>query len=500
MASSDQPVDSSTSQEQIDSYLNTLSEKYLANNAISLSSTTAGLITATAVAIAPYGNLTNRYYPTVAILPETSSNLKTRGELGGYFIPSNLGGSVYLTKNITYKLDISQLQFGVPYTFIDPTRFNKGEGLTQKDQDNIITHYLDLNWMKSVTTSEAFDGNIINADTYQKFIPYQSAFESTKSDSNGVNNARYDFEFWTGPYKSTWDENNSTNKLTELKYFDLQTRIDNLLYTPGQELYAWNTDVFGNQYALYKPLSSTSSLYAAATSIGNLYVKTVDSTINTGTLALSAIYKSYINYGNGSVYAQLQANNLKNFEVFFDTFVVELSSTILYDKVTFNYDNFRIEKSLQNFLPLDIGTTSSRALSTQNLQTYIGTPDANAITFYGGNWYNASEKTITVCTLLSATFTGGVSSLVNTSGLSSIIIPVLYKLDLNNPQERQRVYPTNSTPASAFLEYVYNSTKVGYMEAPVFSYNEDTKLYLTTFIAFENGNQQMRLINYKTSA
>lgn len=492
MASTNTVVDSFTTQDQIDSYLNTLSEKYLANNEYIVSGTNSGIVSASVIAIAPYSNLTNRYYPTVAGIPQEADNLKTKDQLGGYFVPSNLGSSIYLTKNITYTFNADQIVNGQVYRYIDPNRFNKGRGLTLNDQDNIITHQTDINWIKSVNVSDYFDGNLINTDTYQKFIPYQSAFESKKADSNGVVNARYDFEFWSGDKKQTWTESNSATKLTSLKYFDLDTKIDSLVYTAGKELYSWNTDVFGNQYSLYKTIQSPRSLYLSSISTGQLWVKTVNSTISIGPSALNLIYNNYKNIS--TIYNQLTSNNITNFEVFFDTLVIQLSSTVLYEKITFNYDDYTIEKSLQNFLPINIGNTTSTALSSQVFNTYIGTPASNAVTYYGGNWYNANEKYITVSTLLSTTF------VPLTGGRSSLIMPVLYKLDLNNPQERQRIYPTNETLSASYLEYVYPLNKVTYMESPVFCYNEDTKLYLNTFIAFFNTAQQVNLINYKINA
>lgn len=490
------PVDTFTTQEQINAYLNILSEKYLGNNAYVVSSTNSGTITAGVQAITPYGNLTNRYFPTVAVLPSVGSNLKTYGELGGYFIPSNLGASTYLTKNITYSLNSSQIQTNQSHVYIDPTRFNKGRGLTLTDQSNIVTHYIDTDWMKSVNTSDVFDGNLINTDTYQKFIPYQSSYETNKADSNGVVNARYDYEFWTGDKKQTWAQTNSATRLTPDKYFDLNTKINALVLTPGKELYSWQTDIFGNQYALYKDLST--SLYRSLTSTGLLWVKTIDSTINLAPSALHLIYENYIN--DYTVYSQLTGNNIINFEVFFDTLVIQLSSTVLYEKITFNYLDYSIEKSLQNFLPLNYGTTNSNALITQNT-SLLGTINSNAITYFGGNWYNAENKTITICTVLSTTFQGNAFSIVDTGGVSGLIVPVLYEIDLNAPQERVRVYPTNTTNTN-FLEYVYplsgdSGNGISYMEAPVFCYNEDTKLFLTSFIAFSGTAQQAKIITYK---
>jgi len=491
-------VDSATTENQIYSYLNTLSEKYLANNEYILSGTNSGVVSASVQAFAPYANLTNRYYPSVATVPQVDSNLKTSGELGGYFIPSNLGASTYITKNITYTVNTSQVQNGAVYHYIEPSKYNKGRGLTQKDQGNIVDHIIDINWVKSTNTSDYFDGNIINADTYQKFIPYQSAFETTKNDSNGVVNARYDFEFWSGTEKQTWNAVNSATQLNTLGYFDLNARIQNLVYTEGQSLYSWNTDVFGNQYALYKPLSNPYSQYTDMHTPGQLWVKTIDSTIYTGPSALNLVYLSHVNDAN--TYSQLINNNIVNFEIFFDTLVIQLSSAVLYEKITFDYNTYEISNSLQNFLPLPLNNSNTNAFATENFLSYIGTPSLSATVYYGGNWYDSNAKTITICTLLSSTFHGDSSSIVSTSGLSSIIIPVLYKLDLNNPREREKIYPVNSTNPSAFLEYIYSIGSVNYMEEPVFCYNEDTNTYAITFLTFAGSTQQAKIINYKVTS
>jgi hypothetical protein len=490
-------VDSFTTEDQINSHLNTLSQKYLANNEYVLSGTNSGVVSAGINALAPYANLSNKYYPSVANIPNASSSLKTTDQIGGYFTPSNLGASVYLTKSITYSINTDQVENGSVYRYIDPSKYNKGRGLTQNDQDNIVSHTVDINWMKSTNTSEYYDGNIINADTYQKFVPYQSAFESTKIDSNGVVNARHDFEFWTGNQKQTWAAVNSATQLNQMGYFDLDARIQNLVYTPGLTLYSWNTDVFGNQYALYKFNSTPHSLYTDMNVAGNLWVKTIDSTIKLGPAALSAIYSGYVN--DLPTYSQLTNNTITNFEIFYDTLIIQLTNKVLYEKITFDYNTFTISNSLQNFLPLNLGITNSSALSTLYFNRDVGTLSKTSQVFYGGNWFDSNNKTITICTLLSSTFTGKPGSIIGTSGLSSIVIPVLYRLDLNNPRERVKIFPSNDTLSESFKEYVYPLNKITYMEAPVFCYNEDTNKYIITFIAFFDTDQKMNIINYKVS-
>jgi len=502
MATSNTVVDSFTTQDQINSYLNTLSQKYLANNQYIVSGTNTGFVTAGVTAFAPYANLSNRYYPTVATLPN-QSNLMLAAELGGYFLPGNLGASIYLTKNITYSLNTSQIPNGIAYNVIDPTRFNKGRGLTQNDQSNIVTHYIDNNWMKAINVSDQFDGNIINTDTYQKFIPYQSAYETTKTDSNGVVNARYDFEFWTGPEKQTWNETNSSNTLDRENYFNLQNSINNLVYTAGKELYSWNTDIFGTQYAFYKPIITPPSFYNSLYASGTLWVKTPDGTINQAPSALNTVFNAYQN--NSAIYRQLSSNNILNFEVFYNTLIIQLSGYVLYEGITLDYNTYTISNTTKTYLALNYGLTLSNALLTNFFTNQIGTPGVSAQTYYGGNWYDTSNNTITICTLLSSTLSGSANSIVSTSGLSSLIVPVLYSINLNDPNSRTRIFPTNSTNPYNFLEYIYPinnsaSNEVSFMEDPVFSYNKDTNLYIINFLAYNYHSQQTNLISYKISS
>jgi hypothetical protein len=105
-------VDAFTTVSTIDSLEKTLSEKYLGNTQTVLSATNTRIVSSTIVPLAPYANLTNRYYPTVATLPNNPANFLTEGQIGGYFLPKNLGVSTYLTKDITYSLDTSQLSAG----------------------------------------------------------------------------------------------------------------------------------------------------------------------------------------------------------------------------------------------------------------------------------------------------------------------------------------------------------------------------------------------------
>ena len=67
-------VDTSTTSDQINAQLVTLTEKYLGNSEYILSGTNTGYIGAQIAPMAPWANLANKYFPTVATIPQSGSN------------------------------------------------------------------------------------------------------------------------------------------------------------------------------------------------------------------------------------------------------------------------------------------------------------------------------------------------------------------------------------------------------------------------------------------
>ena len=605
------PVDTFTTQEQIDALQNTLSQKYLGNTEYILSSTENGTVSAVVAPMAPYANLTSRYYPTVATYPADPNTFVTESQLGGYFLPKNLGITVYLTKDIKTTVDVNQLDGRPNFRYIDPLVFNKsnvsiGDQVEEKDQDTVIvnnpdqplqiletdidtlvTHVTSPTWMYANNVTLEYDGNLINTSTFQKFIPYQSSFESTKSDSNGVVTAQDNFEFWNGATKNNW-----MGTLDKEQYFDLDSSIRNIVLTPGLDIYSWNTDIYGTQYALYKapvlssgyyhnpvgdpntfidgigkiyrfhngdfkmdgridtdelnnitllynyrdPVSSTrlglyhndpttidgfapgpgifthyhdsdsnkdgninlsdllsatntkngtgseESVYKKYFLPGVLWTKTLNNTVALASASLGEIFNKYKN--NYTIYSHLSSNLILNFEVFLDTLVFELPSAVLYEKVYLDYNTYEIKPASTSYLPLTLDFTNNLGLITQSLTA--GTVSNIVQTFYGGNWYDAAQKTITICTLLSGTIYTALSA------VSGIVVPVLYELDLDGTSNRKRLYPNDTTD---FTPYI-SSTPFLYIEAPVFTFNKDSNTYIVTHLAYGT-SQKTNIINYK---
>ena len=484
-----------SSAEETNTQLLVLSQKYLGNKEYVLSGTDNGYIGAEVTPLAPYTNLTNRYYPTVATLPQLSSNIVSKEDLGGYFTPNNLGISTYQTKNISYIVDTDKIIPGQIYKYIDPTTFNKGRSLTEKDQDDVIKHIENTDWMKGALTDTAFDGHVKGSNLYQKFIPYQTNIESQKLDNNGVITIKDDFEYWTGSQKNIWVQDNKFTELDWLKYFDIDLRTVYTVITPDKELYSWHADVYGNQYALYKPTLNARTIYGMQNSYGELWVKNVQGSIYKAVDALSAVYQKYSN--QPTIYNQLTANSVKNFEVFFDTLVIELSGYVLFEKIKFDYTDITITNTNSNYLNFDLSSTVSTRLISSASLTAVQVSSAG-IPYYGCIWYNEPDKKFTACLLVSAS--------VTTTGayLSGMVVPVLYEYNLNDPANRKRIWPTNKTDFQEYLYYQEASSVnpdqelLTYLEPPVITYNRCTRSYFITFIGYSG--QKFKLVNYNTGA
>ncbi len=235
-------------------------------------------------------------------------------------------------------------------------------------------------------------------------------------------------------------------------------------------------------------------MYNMHNAYGELWVKTADGTIYPAVSALSAIFNKYTNTFN--IYTQLSSNTIKNFEVFNDTLVIDLSGYTLYEKINFNYESFTIENADNNFQPLYYNQNVSTLLLSSTSLTGISL-NSTASILYGGNWYDNLNKKIISCVLLSA-------AVVTANAASGLVIPVLYENDLNNPAKRTRIFPTSRTDYSYYLygrgasAFDPDKELLTYIEPPVITYNKDALTYIVSFIGYVG--QEFKIVNSIASA
>ena len=393
-------------------------------------------------AIVPYANLTNRHYPTIASVPYVESLFKSE-DTGWCNTPRMLGASVYLGKNYTNIINTDKIlseNKGLSGIFRDPDYFITDRGLSDQTQvAPLSTISIDASWMKSHITEGYKSGAIANAKEYQEFIPYQSRFETLKQNYNGLRSQTDEYDPWIGDFDTTWVDairwpaNTRGEYNIDEWYHDANQITDKLLYQ-------WQTDIFGNQYGLYKD-STIESIYNRNQAFGTLYTRMQDNKVLPASGTLSGVFINF-NLISPLISDDLENNGIKNFNIFYDTIMIVLSSYILFEKLSFDYDTNIIDAIADNV-------------------RYINLYPANNGHF-GGTWLFDENKQLVVCTVLSA---------------DGFCYPNLYKLDLDT--NKLTTFINSSANANVTQT---SSLQLTSIEDPIFTYNNITKDFNISYI------------------
>jgi hypothetical protein len=209
----------------------------------------------------PYMNLDNVFYPTIATIsfPYLALSKKQTGE---YMSPDRLGVSYYRGRGYTIELDNNKLTYidsiSAERMYLSLEKYGpRNRGLTKNDQLTIAS-IKDINnsWMIVPYNSGEYAGTINDTLVNQKMIPYQSNYEIDQNQKLGLCHPDDDFSFWDVDNLNTW-KNPKNHPLTlrgELQLNSYNSKIPKLLCDNGT-LDQWRTDIFGNNFGLFKNYS-----------------------------------------------------------------------------------------------------------------------------------------------------------------------------------------------------------------------------------------------------
>lgn len=209
-------------------------------------------------AMEPYANLDNVHYPTVATTAFPSQMVSKR-ETGGYLLPDRFGISYYRGKGYNISLNPKSVTYfnsiSAELMFLDIEKYGpRNRGLTQNDQlAPVIINHIDNTWMFEPYYAGYVAGMIIDTVNNQKLIPYQSNYEIDNQNQIGLCIQRDNFQFWDPNDPRVWTEetNYPSTFRKELSLASYNNRIASLL-TDNGTMKQWRTDVFGNNYGLFK--------------------------------------------------------------------------------------------------------------------------------------------------------------------------------------------------------------------------------------------------------
>ena len=410
----------------------------------------------------PYANLSNRFYPTIATVP-TLEYLYSKNDVGGYFVPQNLGASQWINKDFTSIAPISSSLSAV-YIVEDANIHIGGRGLSKEDQNTVYDWTENNLWMKESSTTGDLAGFVRKDLTkqLQTFIPYQSNSAET---SVGLVTPQSRITPWGGPFQDEWTDlakepKGFTGVRNVQAWSDLQVLKQN-----GKVADNWVTDVYGNQYGLFKQLSGI-SLVDRKTTPGEIWVRTNDQVTQVGTTTLSSIFAVV----DSSFYSEL-AGSVYEIDCFADVLMVHTPSVLLFAKINFDYETNQITTIFDN------------ARGFFNTNSSIGYLDSN--TKFEQTWFFPQQKQLIV---------------LITELQGSSFIPRLYKLDIDT-MDFSLIFPTageDLTNIANTLSQVSISPTQDLIGA--LTHNNTLQKYVVTYSGMDTSvNSQPVLINFEIS-
>jgi hypothetical protein len=381
----------------------------------------------------PWTVYSNRFNPTIATAPELSK-LFTQKEVGGFFVPEKLGASQYINQDFT-PIPLSSNNNFIAVTEDTSTHIG-GRGLTKQDQSTLYSWSEDNRWLKEPSTTNKLVGAIKKnlSKTLQSFVPYQ-----TKANEKQIGLIHTDDRRtpWGGSFQNQWIDNviDPTN-ITGIRSMPFWSNAQ-ISQEFGKIMDSWVTDIYGNQYGLFKQ-----SLSAA---FGEVWVRKNTELLSPSYIALSAVYTP-IRDLSLSTYKQLTGEGIKNFDCFADTLMIQTSSTVIFAKINYDYNIDKIESTLDDIKFIDLNNFLS----------------SNSKTTFDQLWYFPNNNKL-VC------------SLVSLSGQK--MFPELYELNLNT-NEFFKQYPQQEELIS--LQRSLSSLEIKSIESNLLTYNKTLKQFLIT--------------------
>jgi hypothetical protein len=230
---------------------------YYVSTGSSLTNVTSGILFQ---AQSPFANYLNKLSPTVAFVPN-EANLKTAKQQGLFFKPDRVGFLNFNNFNFTYNVNLTSLQTNTVYIFPDPNKFGNISGNTQQDQFSPLT-FTEDNSFTQIDYSNCYKfGDVRSDPLLHTFRAYQAREQSIDFSNQGLSRYVDPQEFFEDLLKNKW-ANSDVYPLVPSIFFPIETRLETLL-SINKTLVQYKSDVYGNDYGLYKltdPYKNTSAI------------------------------------------------------------------------------------------------------------------------------------------------------------------------------------------------------------------------------------------------
>ena len=196
-----------------------------------------------------FANYLNKRYPTIAAIPSTES-LKTEKEIGLFFKPDKIGISNFTNFGLNASIDLTKLQPNSVYYFPDPSKYGNISGNTKLSFQSPL-RFFEENYFNKIDFSNQYRfGDVTTNPYYQIFRAYQTREQSLNYANFGIQRYVDSQDFFTGDQDSIWS-NADVFSLTPSGKLPIDDRYNTFIPT-DKSLIRYKSDVYGNQYGLYK--------------------------------------------------------------------------------------------------------------------------------------------------------------------------------------------------------------------------------------------------------
>lgn len=403
------------------------------------------------------GNLLNRHYPTVAAVPDLN-NLVSESDIGIY-TPTNLGLPMYLGKSHSATISANTSNYT---NVLDVSLYESDFGFAKElNVSPVIRNKYNATWMKTPATFIAKSGVIQNSKPYEKFNSYQNNFEISNRDTVGLNHVSDVRDPWSGEFDTKWTQTKPS--VTDFRGINnIQEWLSTFITPVSSQIYYWGSDLYGNNYALLKPIFNTDP-YSQQFLGGELWVRSANGDIFKGTQFLSTVITDLYDANNPSVYNEIINNNIQKFAVIEDILYFATPSGLGITRIEYNYDdNTVFTRGAQYKIKLyaDIANTT---ITTTNSATL-------------GNILHITQNN-TVLFPVTLPFAGVTSP-------TPQCVELLVYDTANN-----KIYPKFQDNTDILnLTQDLISYNVNECTAPVLTYNDSIKLYNISFLARNKDN------------
>jgi hypothetical protein len=213
----------------------------------------------------PFANYLNKNTPTIASVPSTEF-LFSKKQLGLFFKPDKIGLLSFNNFNFTYALSSTTLSASTVYIFPDPELLGKVTGGTKQEQNSPLYFQDNSNSLKVSVYNSYKQGEIKNSPLLPTHRAYQSREQSLNYTNQGLCRYIDPQDFFEGAKKEKW-ANSDVYPLVPFTEFPIDSRIETLLPLNNKTLIQFKSDVYGNDYGLYKIIGPIKNLQDSQTAL-----------------------------------------------------------------------------------------------------------------------------------------------------------------------------------------------------------------------------------------